>query len=122
MFEKATRMKLRFNYKGVCSVEDLWDVPLRDLDAMYRSLTKQKRDAEGDSLLETRDRGTEVLTLQTSIIKHVVEVRLQERKDIEEASAKAAKKQKILSIIAEKQDQSLRDMSEEDLANMVNSL
>jgi len=122
MFEKATRMKLRFNYKGVCSVEDLWDVPLRDLDAMYRSLTKQKREAEGDSLLDTRCRGTEVLGLQSDIIKHIVEVRLQERKEMEEASVKAAKKQKILGIIAEKQDQSLRDMSEEELASMIDSL
>jgi len=122
MFEKASRMKLRFNYKGVCSVEDLWDLPLSKLDNIYKELSREKRDSEGDSLLEDRKEGDDERDLQMSIVKHIVEVRLAERDAAKELKEKKEKKQKLLGIISEKQDQQLRDMPVEDLVKLVESL
>lgn len=122
MFEKAARLKLRFDYKGLCSVEDLWDLPLKALDAIYKALNTQNKARKEESLLEVQSEEDELLTLKINIVKRVVEVRLQEKKDRETLVARKEQKQKLLGIIAEKQDESLRSMSIEDLTKLVEGL
>jgi len=122
MFEKATRMKLRFDYKGLCSVEDLWDLSLKDLDNIYKKLNKQSKEQEEASLLNEPTKENAVLSLKMSIVKHIVELKLAEKQRREEASERAAKKQKILDIMAEKQDEQLKSMSLDDLNKLVNEL
>ena len=47
MFEKASRMKLRFNtQRGVLSVEDLWDLPLIQLDNIAIALNKKLQESK----------------------------------------------------------------------------
>ena len=44
MFANASAMKVRFeSSRGSVSVEDLWDLPLTELDRMYRALNKQMK-------------------------------------------------------------------------------
>ena len=118
-FEKASRTKLRFNFKGLCSVEDLWDIPLRALDTIFKELNLKSKAQNEESLLNTKSAENKILDLKIAIVKHVVEVRLAEKKTREDAVKLADRKEKILGIIAEKQDASLRDMSLEDLAKLV---
>ncbi|MCP3967524.1 MAG: hypothetical protein GY718_14425 [Lentisphaerae bacterium] len=122
MFEQASRLKLRFNYKGVHSTEDLWEMPLEALDTLFKELNAQMKTQEEESLLETRSNEDKILALKIGIIKHVVETRLREQKVRENEVEKATKKQKLLGIIAEKQDASLHDMSVEDLAKLIDEL
>jgi hypothetical protein len=122
MFEKAVRMKLRFNYKGLCSVEDLWDLPVTALDSIYKELNKKAKTEKEDSLLDKRTKADDLLDLQIGIVKHIVKTKLKEQEDRENAAMKREKKQKLLSIMAEKQDKALYDMPLEDLEKMVNDL
>ena len=122
MFEKASRLKLRFSFGGLIMVEDLWDLPLKSLDSIFKELNAQSKVQKEESLLQARDEEDEITDLQISIIKHVVEVRLREQKEREDKVARAAKKQKLLEIIAEKQDASLRDLSVEELTKLVEEL
>ena len=46
IFEAATKEKYRFPFKGMISVEDLWDLKLQDLDSVFKSLNKQKKQNE----------------------------------------------------------------------------
>ena len=122
MFEKAARLKLRFNFKGQSTTEDLWDMPIQALDQIFKGLNAQLKAQKEESLLETKSKEDEILDLKISIVKHVVEVRLREQKAREDEVSKAAKKQKLLGIIAEKQDANLREMSVDDLTKLVDEL
>jgi len=122
MFEKASRLKLRFSHKGLCTVEDLWDLPLTQLDTIFKGLNARAKAQKEESLLNEKTQEDEILDLQIAIVRHVVTVRLAERKTREDEVERAAKKQKLLGIIAEKQDASLKDMSVEDLTKLVNEL
>lgn len=122
MFEKAARFKLRFNHKGLCTVEDLWDLPLRELDSLFKGLNVQLRTEKEESLLEKKSQEDEILELKVALVRHVVEVRLQEQKEREDAAAKAERKQKLLGIVAQKQDAKLLEMTEEDLLKLAEEL
>jgi hypothetical protein len=122
MFEKASRLKVRFNHKGLCSAEDLWDLPLKALDSIFKALNAQNKTQKEESLLETRSQEDDLLALQIAIVKHVVEVRLQEQRAREDVATKAAQKQKLLGIISKKQDEQLENMSVEDLTKLVANL
>lgn len=122
MFEKASRLKLRFYYKGLCSTEDLWDLPVTALDYIFKGLNKKLKEQKEESLLETKTKEDEILELQVEIVKHIVHVKILEAKLQEDKVLKSAKKQKIMELIAEKQDASLKDMSIEDLQKMIDEL
>jgi hypothetical protein len=122
MFEQATRMKLRFACKGLCTVEDLWDMSLLQLDEIYKRLNVDLRLRQEDSLLDVRTSEGTALQLKINIVKHIVKTKLQEAEARENALLKAEKKRKILGIIAQKQDAELSELSTEELTRMVNEL
>lgn len=122
MFEYATRNKIRFPFKGLISVEDLWDLSLTNLDSIYKTLNKQVKQSEEESLLNTKTTVDKELDIQIAIVKHIVAVKLTEQEAREKASAKKAQKQKIMAIIASKQDEALQNSSVEDLQKMLDEL
>ena len=122
MFEYAVRNKVRFPFKGLISVEDLWDLSLTNLDSIYKALNKQVKQSEEESLLNTKTTVDKELDVQIAIVKHIVAVKLAEQEAREKASAKKEKKQKIMAIIASKQDEALQNSSVEDLQKMLDEL
>ena len=122
IFEYATRNKVRFPFKGMISVEDLWDLSLTNLDSIYKTLNKQVKQSEEESLLSTKSNVDTELEVQIAIVKHIVSVKLAEREAAEKAFAKKAQKQKIMSIIATKQDEALQNSSIDDLKKMLDEL
>lgn len=122
IFEYATRNKVRFSFRGLISVEDLWDLSLTNLDSIYKELNKQSKQAEEESLLNIKTQEDELLNVQIEIVKHIVSVKLAEKEAREKASAKKAQKQKIMSIIAAKQDEALQNSSIDDLQKMLDEL
>lgn len=122
IFEYAVRNKVRFPFKGMISVEDLWDLSLTNLDSIYKTLNKQVKQSEEESLLTTKTSVDTELEVQIAIIKYIVSVKLEEQEAREKAAAKKAQKQKIMSIIATKEDEALQNSSVDDLRKMLDEL
>ena len=85
MFEVAVRNKFRYPYKGVIATEDLWDLPVQQLDGIFKTLKSQEKKAQEESLLDTRTPEDEILTAKIEIIKYIVNTKLEEAKQAERA-------------------------------------
>jgi hypothetical protein len=116
MFEKASRMKLRYQTnRGVISVEDLWDLSLESLDAIAISLNKKLKESQTESFIKTKTKDTTELELKFNIVKHIIDVKLSEAEARKNAAEKRAKKQKLMDLIAKKQDAELEGKSVDEL-------
>ncbi|MBQ6218989.1 MAG: hypothetical protein IJJ47_04585 [Methanosphaera sp.] len=120
---ESLQNKYRFEYKGLISVEDLFDLKLEDLDMIYKNLKKEEQELQGDSLLDKEDNTliTEVET-KIEIVKNIFEIKDTEIKRREQEIVNNARKQKILSIIEDKQDQELSEKSIEELRKIYDDL
>ena len=70
IFEYAVRNKLRFPYKGTISTEDLWDLPVTELDKIFKVLNKKNKTNEEESLLSTSSVDMDTL-VSIDIIKYI---------------------------------------------------
>lgn len=122
IFEQATRGKVRFPHKGQISTEDLWDLQVEELDTIFKTLNAQLRASKEDSLLEKRSVADEILTLKVNIVKYIVATKLTEDEERKTRAAKLAKKREIMAVLADKQAESLKGMSEADLMKMLEEL
>ena len=72
LFETATRNKMRFPFRGMISVEDLWDLSLTNLDSVFKTLNAEAKKSEEESLLETKSKENEELSNKIEIVKYIV--------------------------------------------------
>ena len=121
IFERASREKTRFPFAGMCNVEDLWDLTVRDLDRIFKTLNAKLRTESEESLLDSNEITSE-LDLQVAIIRHIVRVKIDDANAAEQEATRRQKKDRILSILANKQDESLVALSEEELAKMLEEM
>ena len=115
LFEIATRNRYRFNYKGVMTVEDLWSLGVKDLDAIFKTLNRQKKADDEDSLLATKSAADTELANKIERVKYIVSVKLAEAEDRKNAAEKKEQRDKILAIMAKKQDAKLENMDVSEL-------
>lgn len=118
VLETALRMKARFNLNGTCSVEDLWDASLPMLDKLHRSLTVEAEKSEGKSLLYEKSKADEVLECKIATVRYIFEVKREEEALRRSAAEERERKKKIISIIADKEDEGLRSMPLEELRKL----
>jgi len=122
-FKKASQLKLRFNTdRGALTTEQLWDLTLTQLTFLIRAIKKVLKQTENDDdlafLVETSQTDPEN-QLRFEIAKDIY---ISKKAEKDEAQALAIAKendQKILAIIARKQDNKLDEMSIEDLEKLL---
>lgn len=129
MFKEASRLKLRFDSsKGQLSIEDLWDLPLVssagkvNLDDIARDLHSKLNNDNDVSFVIKEKKSDVIIQLKFDIVKHIIEVRLVEDAARTLARNNSEKKQYILRLIADKQDEELKGKSLDDLKAMMDEL
>ena len=122
VFEIATRNKYRFPYRGQISVEDMWDLSVTELDKIFKTLNKQAKTAQEESLLETKTKEDETIENQIAIVRHIVSVKQKEANDRLREKERKAQKQRIMEIMADKEDEDLKSKSTEELRKMLEEL
>ncbi len=129
MFEQATRMKLRFpSPQGVLSVEDLWDLPLTsnrgkaNLNDVAKEVSRQLKSESEEDFVNPKSGADQILASKLEIVKRVIQVRQDENESTRTEAERRQKKERILEIIAKKQDADLEGKSLDELTAMVGSL
>lgn len=124
-FEQATRLKLRFKtgLVGDVTTEDLWDIPLlKDgvcLDNIAKLLSKQIKQNEDESFVLDVTPTDAIATLKLDVVKHVIEHKKEMAVRSKKSADTKAKNQRIMEIIANKQDSELTEMSVDELKKLM---
>jgi hypothetical protein len=122
VFEVAVSEKFRFPFKGFISVEDLFDLNVKDLDSVFKSLNSQLKQAQEESLLDVKSKQDQELDMKIEIVKYIVKMKLEQQELRNQVKEKKEQKQKILEILAEKQNDSLKNKTPEELQAMLAEL
>lgn len=123
IFEKATRIRLRFETsRGTLNTEDLWKLPLTELDKLAIALNKQLKEASEESFIKTKTNNTVLLELRFDIVKHIIDTLLAENEEKKKAADKKAKRDQLLELIAKKENQELEEKSLEELKSELSKL
>lgn len=128
MFEKASRTKLRFDTnRGNVTSEDLWDMPLLStdgfsLDELARSIHKSIKESEGHSFVLKEESVDDDSVLRMDIVKRVIEVKIQEDNDNENAAKKKVQKERIMEILVDKEDEFLKEKTTEELRDLLGGM
>ncbi len=120
---EGLKNKYRFEFRGLISIEDLFDLSLENLDIIYKNLKKEENDLQADSLLDSVDNPLiKENQIKIEIVKSIFNMKQIEIENIEKAMVNKARKEKILAIIENKQDQELTEKSIEELREIYNSI
>ena len=128
IFEQASRKKLRFaTSQGLLSVDDLWDLPLTskgraNLDDIARSYSRELKAQAEESFVNKPAAKDKTLELGFEIVKYIIDTLLAERAATKEAEEKRVKRQKIIDLIARKEEEALGATDLEDLRKQLEAL
>lgn len=115
LFEIATRNNYQFPFRGMINVIDLWDLPLANLDSVFKTLNAEIKRSEEESLLNTKSTEDEEISNKIDIVKYIVSVKLAEKKAREDDKKNAEMRQRLLEIKAKREDAALENLSDEEL-------
>lgn len=120
MYKEALQKKLRFKTnKGMITTEDLFDLSLQNLNTLAIMLDKKISEAPKKSFIEDLPAEENDDELRFSIVKDVINIKLKARKDNIDKAQADAQKNRILEILAKRNDEELEKKSTEELRAML---
>lgn len=109
-------MGLRINTnKGSLSVEQLWSLTLPQLDELAVSLEENVEKSATKTFLKKQTNKNKLAQLSFDIVLDILKTKLQEQEELQSANEIKKHNDKILTLIAEKQEADLKNLSAEEL-------
>lgn len=119
-FKLASQQKLRFHtVKGMLSTEQLWDLSLEELDALAVSLETEHKESGKKSFLTKTSVKDRTAKLRFDVVLDVLNTKVEEAQALQEAFEIKEHNKKIIQLISEKQDESLKGKSIKQLEAML---
>ncbi len=123
MYKVASKMKLRFaTSKGNLSVEDLWDLNLVTLDKLAIAIDEELSKSPRKSFIAETTPENEVAKLKLDILKDIIKTKMEEKAKKESEKQRLSEKNKLLEILARKEQANLENLSEEELRKRIAEL
>jgi len=130
IFVTAVRNKYRYNFKGLITTEDLWDLSLANLKVIYTGVKEELSIVKGDddnlfadtALDKKTAAKVEELENQLEILKYIVTTKKEEDVLRKKTAENTALKKKLTAILADKQEDALKNLSEEELLKKIAEL
>lgn len=129
LFLQAAKQRLRFpSIKGEMTAEDLFQLPLTskqgfDLDTIARNVNNELKAAGEESFVETNSNPARTtLALKLELVKFVIAERQAENAAKVGAAARQAEVALLKDILADKQNEALRNLPPEELAKRIAEL
>ena len=119
-FKQATKEKLRFQTnKGLLSTEQLWDLSLEDLDSLAVSLETEHKQSGKKSFLAKTYKKDKTAKLKFDVAIEILNSKVEEVDALAEAKEIKDHNKKIIALIAEKKDESLKGKTVKQLESML---
>jgi len=120
MYKEASKQKLRIQTsKGLLTVEQLWDLPVAELNRVAVALQVEYKDSGKKSFLLVKSTKDKVLKLKFDIVLDALNTKIDENAVLLSAAETKAHNQKILKMISDKKDQDLAGKSVKELEAML---
>lgn len=122
IFKYAAKKRLRFPYKGLLSVEDLFNLSLEELNEVYKTLKGCLHESINDSLIVEKTDKDRELEVMISIVMEIFDDKKKAIDKEQKRSQKKIQAQKILEIMNKKQDEELLNLTSEELKQKLEEL
>lgn len=120
MYKLASQSRLRFTTnKGLLSTEQLWDLSLAELDGLAVALEAEHNQSGKKSFLVKTSVKDRTAKLRFDIVLDVLTTKAEAAQAATEAREIKEHNNKILALIAEKQDESLKGKDIKELEAML---
>jgi len=130
IFADATKAKIRFTTGlGNLTTEDLWDLPLSEtpsqatcLDSIAQHVNQDLTASKQESFVKARTTVNIIAKLKMDVILEIIRVKLDELGERVRRDEMKRKRDRIIEIIANKEDDSLQNKSLASLRKLVDEL
>lgn len=120
MYKEASKQKLRFSTnKGLLTTEQLWDLSLTDLDALAVSLEIEHMESGKKSFLTKNSAKDKTAKLKFNVVLDVLTTKAEEMETLKTAREVKEHNEKIIGLIQDKKDASLKGKSIKQLTALL---